>query len=292
MKCKVCGSDSVRVGYQGPIRDGVFGQKSKCEYEIFECGSCGVFWHDIYEDATYYESEEYRIRLEKSSDIGDYYRLHDAEVLEKLSYTGTAVFRDRVVADVGCAGGSFLDFVRGSAAKVIAVEPSAIYRKHLSDRGYETFAYQREALDKYVGILDVVTSFDVIEHTADPLEFAREQFSLLKDDGTAICGTPSSMPAPRKLLPEVYEPFLFSVQHPWGFSEQALALVFQKAGFQRVNVQKVQRYGLANLLHWLKFHAPKGHMDNETVTPTADYAWRNEMNALGLNDYFVVKAEK
>lgn len=79
---------------------------------MYQCNDCDVIWHKpVLENNSYYESEEYRKSLEGTSEENDFYKLHDKESLDKFLYTGTSIFRNKVVADLGCGCGAFLDYV-------------------------------------------------------------------------------------------------------------------------------------------------------------------------------------
>lgn len=107
MNCRLCNSNHVEITYHGIIRDGGLGKYTKTPITMWQCKNCDVIWHEpIIEDVkNYYESEIYRDFLEGTSDIEDFYRMHDKETLDKFQYTGTAAFRHKVVSDIGCGGG-------------------------------------------------------------------------------------------------------------------------------------------------------------------------------------------
>lgn len=151
MVCKVCGCNKVDIIYDDYIRKGAWGVLTKEKYKMYQCKSCQVIWHDRDDMKEFYESAEYRMEIEKAADIESYYENHDKEVLEKLQYTGTDIYRNKVVCDIGCGGGSFLNFVAGASKTVVAVEPSEIYRENLANRGYRTYSYASEALKDWEG---------------------------------------------------------------------------------------------------------------------------------------------
>ena len=292
--CPICGAHHVDIRYDDYIRDGAPGTLTKEKYQMFYCPSCGVTWHhlDAKENRDFYGSEAYRNKLEHTAKISDYYRLHDSEVLDKLNYTGTDIFRGTVVCDIGCGGGSFLDFISGAASEVIAIEPAEHYRKELRQRGYKTYAYSQEA-DECSGGVDVVTSFDVIEHADNPIEFMREIYRLLKPQGRAIIGTPSDCPIMRVLLGHEYEQkLLYSFQHPWILSAKSFRLCCEQAGFREIRIVPKQRYGLANLVQWLKERRPTGHCEMQWVSETLDDVYKAETEAAGLADYLLAYVVK
>ncbi len=294
MQCKLCGNTDIEIAYKGQIRDGGLNCYTNNEIEMYKCRRCGVIWHEpIHNSETYYESEEYRKSVDLSAETQNYYRLHDKECLDKFQYTGTDIFRDKVVADIGCGGGSFLDFLSGVAKTVIAIEPSEIFRKALREKNYTTYAYAKDAEREYAEKVDVVTSFDVIEHVTDPLEFLQDIHTLLCDNGKAIVGTPTDAPVMRELLGEVYEKkVLFTAQHIWIFSEKSLKDLAIKAGFRDIKVRFVQRYGIENMLGWLITQAPNSRQTFSFVGKTLDATWKGQMEDQKYADYILLYVMK
>ncbi len=297
MNCKLCGSNQVQIIYKGLIRDGGLGNYTKEPVSMLQCENCNVIWHDpVIDDlGQYYESQEYRNSLEGTSEEMEFYKKHDFETLSKFQYTGTDIFRQKVVADIGCGCGAFLDFLKGVASDIIAIEPSMTYREIMSRKGkFLTYAYAKDAFDKWKGKIDVATSFDVIEHVKNPVEFIKDVSILLKKGGKAIVGTPTDAPIMRSLLGDIYEKkVLFSTQHLWIFSEKSLRRISEIAGFQKVNIRYFQRYGIDNLLKWLVEKEPCSEIENRNyITMTLDAVWRSECRENGRADYIVLYLEK
>lgn len=187
MKCRICENEKIGITYRGLIRDGRLGKYAEEEVTMWQCPECGVIWHEpMLQVQDYYESEEYRRSLEGSSEEVAFYRLHDKEIYDKFTYTGTTVFRNKIVADIGCGAGAFLDFLQGVATDLIAIEPSKTYRKTMERKGYFTYAYMKDALSKWEGKIDVLTSFDVIEHVENPCGFLKECYQLLNVGGGVL----------------------------------------------------------------------------------------------------------
>lgn len=295
MQCKLCGSNHIKIEYNGYIRNGGLGKYTKDEKTIFHCEDCDVIWHDTYVDDLdeYYESTEYRMVLEGTEDVSDFYRLHDGENWDKFQYTGTEIFRDKIVADIGCGGGAFCDFISGSAQKVVAIEPAQHYRKIMDEKGYDTYPYMDNAKNDYRGKIDVITSFDVIEHVKDPLLFMKDIYELLSNSGVAMIGTPTDAPIMRRLLKKDYEKkLLFSVQHLWIFSEKNLKMLAQKAGLQVSKIKYFQRYGIGNLLGWLREKQPNSDIKEDFITETLDAVWKSECSKIKMADYIVIYVSK
>ena len=294
MECKICGGHDFTVAYEGKIREGAFGDMTDLPYKMYKCIECDTVFHDfdIEHSVEYYQSEEYRDSVDGSAGSECYHEMHDAEVLPKLEYTGTKIFRNAIVADIGCGGGSFLDYVAGVAKEVVAIEPSAEFRKDLGKRGYRTYAYASEALNDYEGKIDVLTSFDVIEHVNDPVSFTKDVYRLMKTGSYGFVGTPTDMPVYRNVLGKTYEEFLYCYQHPWILSKKSLMLCCEKAGFKDIRIEFKQAYGLSNLISWLQYGSPKGHTSHDFITEALDQIYRREVERQGKSDFMIACVRK
>lgn len=293
MKCKLCGGDEQTI-YMGPLKTGLITGHTDKNYPVFQCKRCKVIWNEAYKDLhdDFYESGEYRERIEGNSESETYHQLHDQDVLWHLETTGTDIFRQKVVCDIGCGGGSFLDFINTVSKKAVAIEPNKKYHDALKRQGYSVFQYAQDAMEEYAGKIDVITSFDVIEHVNDPKLFAKDAFELLSDGGKCIIGTPTDYPVLRQMLGDEFNRFIFQVQHPWVFSETSLRNIFEEAGFKDIQVIPSQKFGLGNLLAWLNERKPRGDVKYPFISPAIDAVYRQEMAKNGYAEYLTVYAEK
>lgn len=295
MTCKICSCDKNKVIYNSKIRNGGLGRYTEADIPIYQCENCKVIWHDnVLEDIdNFYESAEYRNSIEGSAAAEVFYKNHDMETFEKFQYTGTTIFRNKIVADIGCGCGAFLDYLKGVASSVIAIEPSEPYRKVMDNKGFITYPYTEDSFADYENKIDVITSFDVIEHVPDPLDFLISIYKALAPGGQAIVSTPTDAPFMRELVGEAYEKqVLFSTQHLWIFSEKSLMLLAEKAGFSDFKVKFFQRYGIKNLLGWAKDKKPHSEIQSALFTDTIDSVWKSQAVANGTGDYIALYLTK
>lgn len=160
-------------------------------------------------------------------------------------------------------------------------------------KGFYTYPYAAEALKKWKNKVDVVTSFDVIEHVEKPQDFLKECKDLLKEGGTAIIGTPTDAPIMRALLGTIYEKkILFSTQHLWIFSEESLRTMAEETGFSYIEIKYYQRYGIANMLGWIKEKKPGTEIPDSAVSGVLDAVWKKDCEMHGNSDYIVLYAHK
>jgi 2-polyprenyl-3-methyl-5-hydroxy-6-metoxy-1,4-benzoquinol methylase len=142
------------------------------------------------------------------------------------------------------------------------------------------------------GMIDILTSFDVIEHVDEPEDFLVSIFGLLKKGGEAFIGTPTDYPVLRGLLGAEFDAFLFSVQHKWVFSGKSLEMMARKSEFSQCDISYHQRFGLGNLLAWLQTRKPQGDKKYDFVTNSIDALYKSEMANERTAEYLVLHLVK
>jgi len=291
-ECKICGNSNYRVRYEGPIRLGKFGNISKKQYKINECLSCGVIsLPNVIGDSTaYYETDAYRKDVDEGPDVSDYFRIHDKEQVRNLQITGTSIFRDKIVADIGCGAGSFLDSIKGYVRGAIAIEPSILFRRSLEKRRYITYPYISDALSVYENKVDIAVSFSVLEHIEDPLSFLKQIRRLLSPNGKIILSTPNIDDVLFQVLPDIYPRFFYRKAHLWYFSASSLTKVLEFAGYTEIRIIPFHRFGLANFLIWLRDKTPGGDFKINFISDAMDAVWKTELERSLMCDYLFAEA--
>ncbi len=283
--CMICGChDHVEV-YKGDIRDGTFGSYEH-DAGVLECSCCGVQRLEekhCLNDA-HYETEAYRKKLKQGLDTNSYFITHDKLQIFTLKNLWPNSVRGKIVADIGCGGGSLLDQVSGLADEIIAVEPSKIYHPGLSERGYKVYSYATEVSSEYKKNIDIVFSSYVVEHTENPKSYLEDIRELLCDDGLLILSTPNRNDILMNLMPDYYKSFFYRVVHRWYFDMSSLIMCAVNAGYEVVGEYYVHRYGLANTMQWLRDRKPCGNTRLECIDEVADAMWENYLVTSGQSD--------
>jgi SAM-dependent methyltransferase len=283
--CEICGADDWAPVYKGAIRDGAFGSYRDGAI-VAQCGCCGAQrlgerWCISDND---YETEAYRRKLKQEVDEGSYFAGHDHLQIFALQTIPLPQLRGKTIIDVGSAGGSFLDHVKGIVNRAVAVEPFQEYREALGARSYEVFPYAKQAAAELGGEFDFAFSFQVIEHTSNPRQFLAEIAPLLKPDGRLCISTPNRHDILMTLLPDEYPSFFYRVVHRWYFDADSLAECARLAGYDVVDIRHVHRYGLSNTLRWLRDRKPTGDAPMDGIDRTTDQTWKARLEAAGTSD--------
>ena len=292
LTCKICGNEVFRLVYDGPIRLGRFGDISDKSYKLYRCQECQtISLPKTFEDITeYYEGDSYRNDVNGSASVENYYRQHDKEQIRNLSLLGTGIFRNKVVTDIGCGAGSFLDSIRGYALNTVAIEPSKNFQGVLSRKQHVSFPYTADALKYLRSEVDIAVSFSVIEHIEEPISFLSEIKALLKPGGRLFLSTPNSEDSLLEAIPQEYGSFFYRKVHLWYFNAHALSYLLKKVGFNEIKISFHQRFGLGNFVRWIRDKSPQGDCKMDFISPTVDLIWKSELEQIGRADYLFAEA--
>ena len=283
--CEICGEADWQPVYRGQVRDGVLGS-FRDNAVIGQCKGCGI--HRLIESFclpdTYYETGEYREHLKQSLESWDHFSIHDKWQIFALQSIWPDSLRGKVVADVGCAGGSFLDHAKGMAKRLIAIEPCTVYHERLRLQDYTVYPYCRDAVSLENGQVDLAVSFYVIEHTSNPVMFLKEIRPLISDNGYLVISTPNRNDILMKLLPDCFASFFYRAAHRWYFDIDSLSVCAAKAGFEIHKRCFIHRYGMSNALYWLRDKQPLGLNRIDGISDTADKLWKSYLEATGQSE--------
>ena len=97
--------------------------------------------------------------------------------------------------DVGCGAGLLAEPLARLGAEVTAIDPAAeliaAARDHAAGQGL-AIDYRVSAIEELAGTFDLITTMEVIEHTADPQLFLDEVAERLAPNGLLILSTPNA----------------------------------------------------------------------------------------------------
>ena len=286
--CEICSSSDWTAVYDGPVRDGSFGSVTSAAHRIYECRHCRVqrLEESACKDDSFYAGKKYRELLGESSDAEGFWARHDIHQLRNLNVLWPHSLRNRIVADVGCAAGSFLDHISGLAATSLAVEPCREYHPSLRQRGYKVYDSVPGAHSDYRDRVDVAFSLATIEHVEHPRDFFSQVRQLLKPGGLFLVSTPNRQDILMDLLGDEYKKFFYRTVHRWYFDMPSLSSLAHRCGFDIVQESCVQRFGISNALAWLRDRKPTGDQTLPAMDdPLLNQFWKNYLESKGSGDY-------
>ena len=291
-ECEICEIKDWSTIYNGPIRDGAFGSSKKGK--VKQCNGCGIYRlnEEIVILQQDYESSSYRELMGQGLTPKDFLQYADPFQIYNLATFWPISFRNKFVADIGCAAGSFIGHIAGLAQKIVAVEPTKMYHESLNLQGFQVFSYTAEAILEYKEKVDIAVSFQAIEHVPNPVTFLSEIFALLKPGGKLILSTPNRNDILMKLLPEEFPAFFYRRQHRWYFDEPSLKKCVNLSGFKNLEVKYVHTLGMSNTISWLKERIPTGDRRIDCIDSDADNLWSSYLKTTKQTDTLYLLAEK
>ena len=112
-----------------------------------------------------------------------------------LDEHGRRPLEGKTALDVGCGAGLLAEPLARLGAKVTAIDPAAeliaAARDHAAGQGLD-IDYRVSAIEELVGTFDLITSMEVIEHTADPQQFLEDLAKRLAPNGLLMLSTPNA----------------------------------------------------------------------------------------------------
>ncbi len=286
--CEICGADDWAPAFTGPVRDGSFGSLTSKDHTIYQCGGCAVqrLEESACKDDSFYAGKKYRELLGEASSAAGFWEKHDVHQIRNLNVLWPHSIRHRVVADIGCAAGSFLDHIRGLPKTCLAIEPCEEYHASLSKRGYQVYDSIAAAIKDFKQSVDVVFSFSTLEHVGNPLEFLCEIRRLLRPEGLLVVSTPNRNDVLMELLGDTYRQFFYRTVHRWYFDMDALVNLARRSRFEIVQQRCLQRFGLSNAMAWLRDRKPTGDRPLPGLDdPLLNQFWQNYLESKGVGDY-------
>lgn len=163
------------------------------------------------------------------------------------------------VLDVGCSTGIFLAEMQSAGWQGTGVEvnePAATYARERF--GLEVMNGTLEQANLPVGTFDVITFWDVLEHTHDPLAALRRAHGLLRPGGVVIATVPNHHSLDRKLFGPTWIGF-DAPRHLTVLAPGTLRRMFKRAGLNVVTLRC--DFGgffsfAASLRHWANSALP------------------------------------
>jgi SAM-dependent methyltransferase len=137
------------------------------------------------------------------------------------------------VLDVGAAGGSFLAAARERGYEPHGCEPSTWMCQFAKEHyGLDLFPGTLFEMPRQPGSVDLLTLFDVIEHTPDPQAVLRRAHELLASDGVLAMSYPDYGSLAARFLGSRW-PFLLTV-HLYYFTRATMTALLRRTGFEPI----------------------------------------------------------
>ena len=169
----------------------------------------------------------------------EYVQARDLKCLtfnKRMGYIKSRSQGTRVV-DIGCACGYFVEVALEHGFDAYGIEFSSVAIASASEQVRARIIQQDiNQLDtKQCRSFDLVTAFDVLEHTLEPIKFLVNARSLLKSRGLLVVTTPDVNHFLRRVMRSGW-PMLQPFQHTVLFSGRSLRAALERAGYKEIEI--------------------------------------------------------
>jgi SAM-dependent methyltransferase len=198
VNCNHCGLDDPQVFFKKKDKFGI----TEDEFNVVECRKCGLlyvnprptqeetgrFYPETYSWKETLEADSSLTKWVRKLEKGYRYHLLKDEVSKVVKLTGRSFGK---LLDIGCGTGDRLDVFRSIGFETYGVETSdsADYAKeHLKLNVLKRDLFLAHFPDHF---FDLVTLYNVLEHTHDPMRVCKEVERILKKGGFLIIQVPN-----------------------------------------------------------------------------------------------------
>lgn len=276
LKCYLCGS----LGHfkrPGKVRDNE-------NLDIFECLNCGLVFLCGSADNKFYQAA--KMHGKKPPAIEEWLKESHDDDERRFAFLNKQII-NRDLLDFGCGAGGFLLKAKKFARNVIGIDLEERLKKHFDANDIPLLSDLEELppAKKF----DIITAFHVIEHLKDPADVLARLAISCKTNGQIIIEVPSANDA----LLTIYENKPFSEFTYWGchlylFNAENLHKLARMANLKVDFVKHIQRYSLANHLHWLANGKPGGHKKWSFLdSPELNRAYEASLASIGKTDTLI-----
>lgn len=258
-RCPICNGLTTKI-ISNEIRRG--------EGEVGYCENCEhgfLSKHPISDLKAYYGEgyrEEYSHNAEPApispQELHSVYKNYQVDRLQKI----LPFLNDNSnFLEIGASAGQFISHIINRVNTVSAVELDQACCQFLKSKfGIEVESEYLEDSRFFKEKYDVVCSFQVIEHTEDPVKFLKSIKSVTHEKSVIFIEAPNlhdplisiwGVPA--------YQKFYYHNAHLHYFTEASLKKIALESGFNinQIEVGYTQDYNILNHLHWIMNNSPQ-----------------------------------
>lgn len=261
LNCLVCNSQNIGAikGYE--------------MHQLGKCNDCGFV---------------FMLRIPSQQELADYYSVYSygkEQYLSPLTIDSYNKLLDEMepyrrsnnLLDVGCGQGWFLDVAKKRGWNVYGTEYSDVAVKKCRDRGINILQGDLNPAD-FKGIeIDVIVSFEVIEHINHPNSELQKIYSLLRKGGLFYLTTPNFNCYLRHQVKDKFSVIHYP-EHLSYYTPTTLHRVLKQNGFKK---NKMLTTGISIT----RFEQAKGKKTEVIAKNTSDEKLRETLNSNGLMQF-------
>jgi 2-polyprenyl-3-methyl-5-hydroxy-6-metoxy-1,4-benzoquinol methylase len=142
--------------------------------------------------------------------------------------------------DVGCANGAFLEVIVASGYDGYGIDLSVTAVAVAVSKGLQVQAATIETCNSDTPY-DVVSAFDVIEHTLNPVSFVQAARDLLKPGGIFVLTTPDTSSIMARVMGSRWYHYIPEI-HFFNFNRRNITRLLEINGFDVIRTTRAKKY--------------------------------------------------
>lgn len=283
MKCEICNGEKFEKKYQ------------LNNYEIVLCKKCKTLFNK-----TFLESEDFRKNLFEESyydkiqsnafenKLQNYKKDPSSKVYNKYLKIIEKTKKPGKVLDIGCAFGTFLKVADDRKWKVEGVEiskySSDMIKKHWKFKVFNGDLENFKTKEKY----DLITFWDVIEHTRHPRKNLEKVHKLLKDDGYLLITTDNYRSLIAFIASSIYKFSFGTIKSP----VERFYIPYNSFYYDDIKFKKLLKIIGFKPIYFKKIDYPIENLNLSTIEKTIVKSIYTTGDLMNLNSQFIIIAKK
>jgi 2-polyprenyl-3-methyl-5-hydroxy-6-metoxy-1,4-benzoquinol methylase len=214
--------------------------KKEGVWSVVKCRSCGLMWTNprpTEQEIHRYYPSEYAPYL-NDSPFSENSLSVIKQIIKKifdLKTTYTPTSKPGSALEVGCAAGSYLNFVKGKGWNVEGIELNSSAAHRAIKNGHKVFVGKVSDFPDPGKKYDLIVGWMVVEHLHNPIRDLRFLSSLLNDSGKLVISVPNAGSLQFKIFLSYWFPLQLPT-HLFHYDKKSISLILNKAGFHVVSV--------------------------------------------------------
>lgn len=232
------------------------GTRDNKDLDVMKCNTTGIIF---IQDSSHIDSTHYKNTTSYWGDVSINVAQIKTEFDDKRRVNEiNNICINKKLLDVGAGNGGFVKHISKYADITHAVELQDEMKDKLIEYCDEVLDRIDIANDEYY---DVITTFHVLEHIADPYSFIKNIYDKLNSSGKLILEVPNANDLLIKLKCKEFISNTLWSEHLILYTRAVLEKLLKSVGFVDVIIRGIQRYPISNHIQWFNNGKPNGHND-------------------------------
>lgn len=186
----------------------------------------------------YYQSEDYISHTDSKRNVFEkvYHLVRTIALKKKLNLIDSFFSKEKMLLDIGCGTGDFLQIAQQNGWTVSGIEPNDEARKIANSKTNTSVFNTSHLLNFQDNSFDVISLWHVLEHLPD-LENQIENFKkLLKPNGRLVIAVPNYKSYDAKYYKQFWAAYDVP-RHLWHFNQDSISKLVSKESFEIIKVK-------------------------------------------------------